>query len=282
MEQPILILCGDARLDALCALLREAGRPALRLNDTACEGTVRAAKTVVLPLPAVRDGCLSGDEAKTPWTRVFALFSPAQHIFGGGFNAEQAAFLNERTIPFFDFLRDEGFAQYNAKLTAQGALRLLLTQMEDDLSKQRVLITGFGRVGKAVATLLTAIGCRCLVAARSERQRNEAAASGCKAIALAKLADALPAADVVCNTVPAPLFSAELLQRCKKGGVFLELASAPFGASKEDCLAAGLRYPDGRGLPGRFTPLAAARAMLRAIDEAREVIPWTDPLSGMR
>ena len=160
MEQPILILCGDARLDALCALLRETGRPALRLNDTACEGTVKAAKTVVLPVPAVRDGCLSGDVARTPWRRVFALFSPVQRVFGGGFTAQQTAYLNERNIPFFDFLRDEGFTQYNAKLTAQGALRLLLTQTEDDLSNQRVLITGFGRVGRAVAALLTATGCR--------------------------------------------------------------------------------------------------------------------------
>ena len=282
MEQPILILCGDARQDALCALLREAHRPALRLNDTTFEGTVQAAKTIVLPVPAIRDGCLSGDMAKTPWRRVFALFSPVQRVFGGGFTAEQTAFLNERKIPFFDFLRDEGFTQYNAKLTAQGALRLLLTQTEDDLSKQRVLITGYGRVGKAVAVLLTATGCRCLVAARNEKQRNEAVARGCEAISLTKLSAALPAADIVCNTVPAPLFSAELLHQRKKGSVFLELASAPFGASKEDCLAAGLRYPDGRGLPGRITPLAAARAMLRAIDEAREVIPWTDPSSAMR
>ena len=213
---------------------------------------------------------------------MFALFSSAQRVFGGGFTAEQTAYLNERNIPFFDFLRDEGFAQYNAKLTAQGALRLLLTQTEDDLSKQRVLVTGFGRVGKAVAALLTAIGCRCLVAVRSEKQRNEAAALGCEAIALADLPAALPAADVVCNTVPFPLFSAKLLRQCKKGGVFLELASAPFGANKEDCLAAGLRYIDGKGLPGRLTPLAAAKAMLRAIDEAREVIPWTDPSSAMR
>ena len=120
------------------------------------------------------------------------------------------------------------------------------------------------------------------MAARSETQRNEAVSLGCEAIALAELPAALPTADVVCNTVPSPLFSAELLRQCKTGGVFLELASAPFGASKEDCLAAGLRYPDGRGLPGRFTPLAAAKAMLCAIDGAREVIPWTDPSSAMR
>lgn len=275
MEQPILILCGDRRLDALCALLQNERLPALRLCDTTDADAVRAARTLVLPVPAVKNGCLFGDAARTPWRQVFALFSPRQRVFGG-FSNEQLAFLRQRDIPCFSFLRNEAFTQYNARLTAQGALRLLLEHTEDDLTRQQILITGFGRVAQALASLLVSVGCRCVVAARSDSQRAAAVRRGCEAAPLTALSAVLPKADFICNTVPAPLFSPDLLRQCKKGGAFLELASAPLGAQKEDCLAAGLSYIDGGSLPGRFTPLAAARAMLR------EVISWTDPSSAMR
>lgn len=279
MEQPILILCGDARLDALCALLRKQSRPTLRLHDTADADAIRSAGAIVLPVPAVKNGCLFGDTAKTPWQCVFALFSPAQQVCGG-FSEEQLGFMNTHGVPCFSFLRDEAFTQYNARLTAQGALRLLLEHTAEDLREQRILITGFGRVASALAALLAPLGCRCLVAARSASQRTGAVSLGCEAIALTQLSGELPSVDMICNTVPAPLFPPALLQRCKRGGIYLELASAPFGAQKEDCLAAGLLCIDGGGLPGRFTPKAAASAMLRALE--REVIPWTDPSSVMR
>ena len=266
MEPHTLILCGDARLDALYRLLCETGRPALRQLDTTDTAAIQAAATIVLPTPAVKNGRLLGDRAKAPWQRVFALFSPRQRLFGGGFSAEQTACFTGENIPFFDFLRDEGFTQYNARLTAQGALRLLLEATQDDLATQTAVITGFGRVANALAALLAGVGCRCVVATRSAAQRADAAGRGLQAIALPQLFEALGTADMVCNTVPAPLFSPGLLAQCKKGGVYLELASAPFGAQKEACLAAGLRYLDGGGLPGRFCPAAAAKAMLRRMD----------------
>ncbi len=275
MDNTILILCGDRRQDALCTLLREQNRPARRLPGTADTDAIQRAALLVLPVPAVKNGCLTGDEAKAPWRRVFALFSPAQRVIGG-FSKEQSAALAQNGIPFFNFFGSESFLNRNARLTAQGALRLLLQHTEDELAKQRILITGFGRVAKALSSLLTSVGCRCLVAARSEAQREQAVCLGCEATPIPALAAALPTADVICNTVPAPLFSPGLLQQCKKGGLFLELASAPFGAQKEDCLSAGLQHLDGGGLPGRFAPAAAAKAMLR------EVIPWTDPSSAMR
>ena len=279
MDDTILILCGDRRLDALCALLRAERRPALRVPEFADPAAIEAARTVVLPVPAVKNGVLPGDAAKTPWQRVFALFSPRQQIFGG-LAEEQLAFLKQRGVPCFSFLRDGAFTQDNARLTAQGALRLLLEHTEDELAKQRILITGFGRVASALAALLTRIGCRCTIAARSEAQRGRAVQLGCGAVDFQELPAVLPSIDMICSTVPAPVFSPALLQRCKKGGLYLELASAPFGAQREDCLSAGLQHLDGGGLPGRFTPHAAAKAMLRVLE--REVIPWTDPSSVMR
>ncbi len=286
MFAPVLILCGDDRSVRLYRLLERQNRPVFRLtavNDSEeTRRAVRESETVVLPLPAVRGGCLSGDAAATPWQTVFSWFNSAQRVFGGAFTKEQTAFLEARAVPCFDFLRDESFARYNAALTAQGALRLLLEHTEAYLPAQRVLITGYGRVGKALARVLTSLGCDCFVAARSALQKQEAVLAGCKALSPAEIARTAFLFDVICNTVPANLFSKETLRVLRPGCLFLELASAPFGADPQDFAGLPLTYLAGGGLPGRYCPAAAAAAMLRCIDSDREVIPWIDPLSATR
>lgn len=265
MEKSILVLCGDARSDALFALLQQQGSPARRQRTTAgprADETIRQAETIVLPTPVTRGSALTGDSAGTPWEAVFSRFDTATRIFGGSFLPAQRALLQTSGIEAVDFLEDECFVRYNAALTAQGALRMLLEETQTLLVGKRVLVTGFGRVGKAVTRLLCAVGCRCFAAARSPLQRREALLLGCEAGTINALDETLPVFDIICNTVPAPLFSAQSLSRCKPGCVYLELASAPFGAKKEACAAAGLRHLDGKGLPGRFLPLSAAEGML--------------------
>ncbi len=266
MENSILVLCGDRRSDALLALLKKRARPALRVTDTSETGPIQTAETVVLPTPVTRGGCLTGDTADTPWEAVFSRFRAAKLVCGGGFSPAQRAALEASGTQVIDFLADERFVRFNALLTAQGALRLLLEETTSLLPGKRVLITGFGRVGKAVARLLHGVGCRCFVAARDPFQRAAAMRLGCETGPIDALDEALPTFDIICNTVPLPLFSAQRLHKCKAGCFYLELASAPFGAEKAACEAAGLRYLDGKGLPGRFLPEAAAEAMLQRMD----------------
>lgn len=286
MQTPVVILGGDERSAALFRLLERQNRPVLRLNapgdSDETRRTVREGETIVLPIPAIKGGCLWGGEAKTPWKDVFSLFDSTQTVWGGAFTEEQTAFLDARDVPCFDFLQNETFAQYNAALTAQGALRLLLEHTRGYLPEQRILITGYGRVGKALSRVLRALGCDCFAAARSALQRQEAVLSGCKALSPDDLSRVAFLFDVICNTVPARLFSFDTLRVLRPGCLFLELASAPFGADPDDCVKAGVTRLAGGGLPGRYTPDAAAAAMLRCIDSEREVIPWIDPSSATR
>ena len=286
MQTPVLILGGDERSAALFRLLERQNRPVLRVStpedSEETRRAVRESETIVLPVPATKDGFLWGKEAKASWKDVFSLFDSTQTVWGGAFTKEQTAFLESRAVACFDFLKDETFAQYNAALTAQGALRLLLEHTRGYLPEQRVLITGYGRVGKALSRVLRTLGCDCFVAARSALQRQEAVLSGCKALSPYDLSRVAFLFDIVCNTVPARLFSLDTLRVLRPGCLFLELASSPFGADPVDCKKAGVTRLSGGGLPGRFTPDAAAGAMLRCIDSEREVIPWIDPSSATR
>lgn len=270
MKETILILGGDARNEQLCRLMETDGcpvrhLPALPDGDT-LQRVMQQADIVVLPTPVSRGEALTGDRSQTPWQTVFPLFSPRQRVFGGGFSTAQRVSLQARAVRFTDFLDCAQFVRFNAALTAQGALRLLLENTAQYLPQQRVLIAGYGNVGQETAKWLCGVGCRCTVAARSASQRKRAENAGCGAIAPDEAKRTIGQFDVLVNTIPARWLDAKSLSGAKPGGVYLELAGAPFGTEKDAALQCGLCYIDGKGLPGRFCPQAAAEAMKHCID----------------
>ena len=270
MKETILILGGDARNEQLCRLMETDGRPVRHLpalpDGDALRTAIEQAAILVLPTPVSRGETITGDRSQTPWQTVFRLLSPRQHVFGGGFSTAQRVSLQARAVRFTDFLDCAQFVRYNAALTAQGALRLLLENTAQYLPQQRVLIAGYGNVGQETARWLCGVGCRCTVAARRDAQRTAAKTAGCGAMTLDEAKRTIGQFDVLINTIPAIWLDAKSLSGAKPGGVYLELASAPFGAEKETVDRHGMCYIDGKGLPGRFCPLAAAEAMKVCID----------------
>ena len=265
MEENIVLLAGDARARALLHLLHRRGKSAVHLS--ACRSTdalkaeIANAQTVVLPIPVSRDGVhlFGSGEACILVSDVLSALQKGQRVFGGGFSEAICEAIEEAGATAVDFLKDEAFVLKNAAFTAQGALRLLLEHTGEPLQNLPVLVTGYGRVGKATATLLKDVGCRVTVAARNEAQRTEARLSGCDAVGLSSLP---PQTAAVFNTVPARIFSAQTLSRFSAGTLFIELASAPFGAAQEDVRALGLHHIPAGALPGKFCAAGCAKAML--------------------
>ena len=270
MKETILILGGDARSERLCRLIKNDGCPVRHFPALPGGETLRAAieqaTIIVLPTPVSRGEAITGDRSQTPWQAVFSFFSPRQHVFGGGIAPAQRAALKASGTGYTDFLDCKRFVRYNAALTAQGALRLLLEHTEDFFPHRRVLIAGFGNVGQETAHLLRAVGCACTVAARNATQRKSAENAGCGAVTLEEAIHAIGQFDVLINTIPARWLGENSLSGSKPGGVYLELASTPFGAEKDTVEQHGMCYLDGKGLPGRFCPQAAAEAMKLCMD----------------
>ena len=191
MHQTILILGGDERQAHLAALLRGRGllvlRPALPCEDAVLAETVCRCRGVLLPYPVSRDGVFVSGAPDRAFRldAVLTALTNGQWVVGGGFSPAQCAALDRAGVRWLDCTHSEMFLSAYAALTAQGALRLLLCSTDDDLCAAQYLITGFGRVARAVAKLLCAIGCSVTVAARDPQQRTQAALLGCKAIDVA-------------------------------------------------------------------------------------------------
>ena len=249
MEENIVLLAGDARARALLHLLQAKGKKAAHLSACrsveALKAEIANAGTLVLPVPLSRDGVhLSGSgEACILLSDVLCALQKGQRGFGGGFSDAHRAAMEAAGATAVDFLKDESFVLKNAAFTAQGALRLLLEHTSEPLQNLPVLVTGFGKVGKATSALLKSVGCRVTVAARNEAQRTEARLSGC-----------------------ARIFSAQALSQFAEGTLFLELASAPFGAEEKEVRALGLHHIPAAALPGKFVAAGCAKAMLALLE----------------
>ena len=135
-----------------------------------------------------------------------------------------------------DFLRDPYYLEENAAITARCAL-----QYANVTPGVPVLVIGWGRIGKHLATLLQQAGANVTVAVRKEAYLRALQEQGLGAVYLQDLKPRLY--DIVFNTAPASvLFSGE----CKEDAVLIDLASV------SGIFGKGVIWA--RGLPGKDAP----------------------------
>ena len=261
---------GDDRIVRLCGLLRADGH---RVRPYALEGklpcaaapaeALHGADAVILPLPCKKDGALNAPHSpeKHSFSALLASATPGLPVLAGKAPEELRSICRRQKLALHDYFLREDFTLRNAELTAEGAVGLLL-QGESSLRGSRVLIVGFGRIGRLLAMKLRALGAEVTAAARKSEDRVLAECLGCRALPLP-----LPGGghwDAVVNTVPAQLLCAAELEgfgnaRC------IELASPPYGFDFEAAEALGKRIELASGLPGKTAPAAAAAAVRDAI-----------------
>lgn len=157
-------------------------------------------------------------------------------------------------IPYY---LDEIYALENAALTAEGAAELIMRRLPGAVANAPILVTGYGRIGSRLAALLSGLGARVTVAARSDIQRAAARSRGHNSVDIINI---LPAFAAVVNTIPAPVLAGDY-----GGALCLDLASAPGGWQDGTAV---LKAP---GLPGLYAPKAAADIMAEAIYRVLEV-----------
>ena len=158
-----------------------------------------------------------------------------------------------------DYLAREELAVLNAVPTAEGAVQLAMEELPVTLQGSPCLVTGFGRVGSALARLLKAMGARVAVAARTPAARAGAIALGCEALDMHSIGKGGYA--VIFNTVPARVFTADLLKQLDRNTLLIDLASRPGGVDMEAAAALSLKTVWALSLPGRVAPKTAAAAI---------------------
>lgn len=259
---------GDGRFVRLCRLLRADGhevRPfALEKElpdcaDSAAEA-LDGADCLILPLPCLRDGHLNAPfSAMEHDARDILRHAAPGTVVCAGMSGELRSECESLGLPLYDYFEREDFALQNALLTVEGCIGLLLRESERSLHGSRVLICGFGRIGKMLAPRLLSLGARVTVAARSAGALAWARSMGCETLRLGR---DRPGGDydAAINTIPAAIFGPSELESLRPARLY-ELASAPYGFDADAALRLGLKLTRAPGLPGKCAPESAAEAV---------------------
>jgi dipicolinate synthase subunit A len=231
------VLSGDPRNARLYEILTEEGRDArLFSQDKAAEAAVYG-DVIVLPVKGV-----SGE------------------LFNGLLQDGQSLITGE------DFLSREDFLILNALTTSEGALELAMREMPITLHGSKVLVTGFGRIGKLLCKSLAALGAVVTASARNDAGFSWIEAHGYNAAHTMKLDGTLSCYDAVFNTVPHLILTSSRLRELKSSCIIIDLASAPGGTDFKTAERLGLCCRWALSLPGKSSPESAARHMRLVLD----------------
>lgn len=257
----MIALGGDRRMNGLLRAARRAGFSCRHVREDAeLDALPETTDIVVLPWPRSFSG---GELSQTTISkdRVLECLPGCEVLVGGGLDPKEM--LDTKKI--FDPGGDALFLEENAKLTAEGALAALMAD-GGALMGKTCMITGFGRIGRALAQRLCAMEAFVIVCARSEGQMQQAHRMSAHPVPLREIASAAAQAEIVLNTVPARVFAAQTLSQMKPGVRMIELASAPYGADPELAAQMGVRMEIMGGVPGKYAPEAAGEALFRSIE----------------
>lgn len=182
---------------------------------------------------------------------ILERLPPGMTVIGG--NLKHPALIG---YPILDLLRDDDYLARNAAITAECTLRVAFPLLPAVLSETPVLVIGWGRIGKCLTKLLTGMGCSVTIAARNPTDRAILSALGWNTVDIPDIPGILPRIGLICNTVPAPVLNAGVLEKyrnCLK----IDLASSP-GLNGSDVVYA-------RGLPGQYAPESSGRLIAETI-----------------
>lgn len=262
-KKPVFaVIGGDRRQFFAAEFLKDAGYPvytfAMAQGLPYADMKTIQADIYLLPLPVSRDGMhlyAPESEERISLSDIKRDMPPDALVFAG---------LTDEKL-WFDYAKSEYFALQNALPTAEGALLLAMQNRNSVLCGSSVGIIGFGKIGKAVAALFSAVGAEIFVFARRDEIRAEIRALGYTAYGMDALSTEIQKCRLLINTVPERILDERMLSQLSKDTFFLELASSPYGADPDTVRRLGVRNLIASGIPGRFFPKTAGIAVAKTV-----------------
>ncbi|MBX6394307.1 MAG: dipicolinate synthase subunit DpsA [Alicyclobacillaceae bacterium] len=153
----------------------------------------------------------------------------------------------------------------NSIPTAEGAIQMAMENTDITIHGSRSVVLGFGRCGITLARTLAAMGARVKVGARKPADLARVQEMGLLGFSLEELADQVEDADLIFNTIPAPVLTAEVLARIPRGCLIIDIASKPGGTDFRYAQRRGIRALLAPSLPGIVAPKTAGQILAKTL-----------------
>ena len=271
MKKNIYVIGGDLRQITVTELLKKDGFNACSIGlskDDFDIQVIKDADVIVLPIPVSYDNVYINapiSPKRITISDIFDNISEKCCVLGACFSAETERMLKERGIKYQDYYKREELIIKNAVPTAEGTIEIALSEMPITLFESRVLITGYGRVGKVLAEKMSALGADVTVSARKCSDFAWIEERGIKPIHTSELINYASSFDLIVNTVPAVVFTKEILREVRKDALVIDLASKPGGVDFETAKILGKNVIWALSIPGKSAPITSGKIIKETI-----------------
>ena len=240
MAQPIFYTAGTTEA------IREAVKILKASGVTFCDTPGPEITDLLLDVPSFSgSGVLrSGEDFSALLNRLPQL----KRVFGGKLPSIRSSIEN------IDLLEDPSYLAENAFITADCAMRLCGLSLKTTWADSKVLVIGWGRIGKQLCRMLKSLGTQVTVCARKAPDRALLNAFGYTAIEPKMLNG--EGYDVIFNTAPNLRLEEAALSSCP---LPMDLASQE-GLTGKDVIYA-------RGLPGIYAPLSSGKLIAAVMEQ---------------
>lgn len=268
----ILICGGDERSVLLAGMLKDDGHEVLCfcMDKAQLPDGVRAvsspeqADAVILPVPAENAHVLLNAPLGSQPCRIEHILDCAgcgAVIIGGKISAQIKTSAAERGQRCFDYMKCPNFTVKNAAITAEGAVSELMRRARAALCDMRILVVGWGRIGKLLINKLSALCPAVYLMSVNTEARALAAELGCPSLPPDCPREILHGFDAVINTAPAQVIPD--LTAFKSSCMLLELASAPAALIRPRPALPGLTLPFCARCPADTRPKARPKQCIQ-------------------
>mgnify|MGYP003370600788 CR=1 FL=1 len=269
----ITIIGGDLRIAKLAELLSEDGfeiktfalDKAENLNKiekikkcSSIEEAIKEAELIIGPIPLSSNG----RDINTPFSETIItieeLFSKLDNKKFIAGSIKQELIEKYSKVNILDIMEREELAVLNTISTAEGAIQIAMEETTRTLHGSKVLVMGFGRVGKILSNMLKGIGAQVYCEARKDTDLAWIKAYGYNSIHLKELDNYLNEFDIIINTIPVTILNEEKLKKLKEDTLIIDLASNPGGVDKLATKKLGIKLIWALSLPGKVAPITSA------------------------
>lgn len=158
-------------------------------------------------------------------------------------------------------------AIYNSIPTVEGALMVAIQNTDFTIHNSISLVLGLGRVGISMARALHALGAHVRVGSRNPADLARVFEMGLTPFHIDNLAEQVDEADLIFNTIPHPIITAQVIANMQHHALIIDLASKPGGTDFRYAEKRGIKAILAPSLPGIVAPKTAGQIIANTLSQ---------------
>ncbi|WP_102028268.1 dipicolinic acid synthetase subunit A [Salirhabdus sp. Marseille-P4669] len=188
-------------------------------------------------------------------------------VFSGITNSYLTSLCEDANVQLIPLFNRDDVAIYNSIPTVEGAIMMAIQYTDFTIHSSNVVVIGFGRVGKTLASAFKALGAKVKVGARNKADLARIYEMGFHPFHVDDLSTEVSDCNILLNTIPAQIVNVKVLQNMSTESLIIDLASKPGGTDFRYAKKRGIKAILAPSLPGMVAPKTAGNILAAVIKQ---------------